>query len=168
MITIRNIEISRFRSIRYAKLSDLHDFSVLAGLNNSGKSNFLRALNLFFTGQPEPELPFNLARDYYRGELSAKKKKNIRISVHFTLPKSFRFRGGLKPVEELLGRDFSITKEWAFRQTDTTVYLNRSLTPLPIGRCSQSDSVLVTHFIPLRAQSGRPHRNHSERTASIA
>ena len=76
MITIRDIEISRFRSIREAKLANLQDFSVLAGLNNSGKSNFLRALNLFFTGRPEPELPFNLARDYYRGELSAKKKKN--------------------------------------------------------------------------------------------
>ena len=153
MITIRDIEISRFRSIRDAKLAELQDFSILAGLNNSGKSNFLRALNLFFTGRPEPELPFNLARDYYRGELSAKKKKNIHISVHFTLPKSFRFRGGLKPVEDLLGRDFSITKEWAFRQTDTTVYLNGSPTPLP-----PDDVVKVTQFLSLISFRYVPNR----------
>ncbi|MHB8522842.1 MAG: ATP-dependent nuclease [Limisphaerales bacterium] len=153
MITIRDIEISRFRSIRDAKLADLQDFSVLAGLNNSGKSNFLRALNLFFTGRPEPELPFNLTRDYYRGELSAKKKKNIRISVHFTLPKSFRFRGGLKPVEDLLGRDFAITKEWAFRQTDTTVYLKGSIAPLP-----PDDVVKVTQFLSLISFRYVPNR----------
>lgn len=153
MITIRDIEISRFRSIRDAKLAGLHDFSVLAGLNNSGKSNFLRALNLFFTGQPEPELSFNLTRDFYRGELSAKKRKNIRISIHFTLPKTFRFRGGLKSVEDLLGRDFTITKEWAFRQTDTTVYLNRSLTPL-----APDDVLKVTQFLSLISFRYVPNR----------
>ncbi len=153
MITISDIEVSRFRSIRDAKLAALTDFSILAGLNNSGKSNFLRALNLFFTGRPEPELPFNLARDYYRGELLAKKKKNIRISVHFTLPKSFRFRGGLKSVEDLLGRDFTITKEWAFRQTDTTVYLNGSLMPLP-----PSDVIKVTQFLSLISFRYVPNR----------
>lgn len=153
MITIRDIEISRFRSIREAKLSDLQDFSVLAGLNNSGKSNFLRALNLFFTGRPEPEVPFNLARDYYRGELTAKKKKNIRISVHFTLPKNFRFRGGLKSVEDLLGRDFTITKEWAFRQADTIIYLNESSSPLLPG-----DVVKVTQFLSLISFRYVPNR----------
>lgn len=153
MITIRDIEISRFRSIREAKLENLYDFSVLAGLNNSGKSNFLRALNLFFTGQPEPEVPFNLTRDYYRGELSAKKKKNIRISVHFTLPKSFKFRGGLAPVETLLGRDFVITKEWIFRQTETIVYLNKSATPL-----SPDDALKVAQFLALISFRYVPNR----------
>lgn len=153
MITIRDVEISRFRSIREAKLACLEDFSVLAGLNNSGKSNFLRALNLFFTGQPEPDVPFDLARDYYRGELSAKKRKNIRISVHFTLPKSFRFRAVLKPVEELLGRDFVLTKEWAFRQTDAVVYLNNSEAPL-----SPDDAVKASQFLSLISFRYVPNR----------
>jgi AAA15 family ATPase/GTPase len=121
MIVIRDVEISRFRSLRDTKLENLHDFSILAGLNNSGKSNFLRALNLFFTGRPEPEIQFNLVRDYYRGDLSAKRKKNIRISVHFTLPSLFNFRRELKSVEELLGRDFTITKEWGFRQNEPII-----------------------------------------------
>jgi hypothetical protein len=153
MITIQNIEISRFRSIRDATLSGLQDFSVLAGLNNSGKSNFLRALNLFFTGQPEPGVPFDLTRDYYRGELSAKKRKNIRISVHFTLPKVFRFRGGLKSVEDLLGRDFKITKEWAFRQIASAIYLNNSVTPL-----SPEDAAKVIQFLALVSFRYIPNR----------
>lgn len=153
MITIRDIEISRFRSIHFAELADLRDFSVLAGMNNSGKSNFLRALNLFFTGRPEPELPFSLTRDYYRGELSSKKKKSIRVKVRFTLDKSFRFRDSLKPVEELLGRGFAITKEWTFRQTDTAVYLNESPTPLP-----PEDVIKVTQFLSLISFRYIPNR----------
>src|ERR1700730_16811181 len=108
MIVIRDVQVSRFRSIREAKLTNLKYFSVLAGLNNSGKSNFLRALNLFFTGRPEPYLPFDLIREYYRGDLRAKKQKTISVAVHFNLPPNFNFRHELEPVESLLGRDFTI------------------------------------------------------------
>ncbi len=106
------VHVSRFRSIREATLSDAADFSILAGLNNSGKSNFLRALNLFFTGEIEPGVSFRLDRDYYRPETRSRKKKVIEISVHFDLPESFRFRKRLESVEELLGRQFTITKRW--------------------------------------------------------
>jgi predicted ATPase len=153
MIAIQNVEISRFRSIRSSKLENLQDFSVLAGLNNSGKSNFLRALNLFFTGSPEPDTPFDLTRDYYRGELSAKKRKNIRISIHFTLPKVFRFRRGLNPVEELLGRDFLITKEWAFRYAEPSIFLNGSDKAL-----SPDDAIKVAQFLSLISFRYVPNR----------
>src|SRR5438477_12282095 len=121
MIIIRDVEVSRFRSIRDATLANLGDFSVLAGLNNSGKSNFLRALNLFFTGSPEPRLGFELARDFYRGERSAKKKKRITVSVHFSLPASFRFRAGLEGAESLLSSDFTIRKTWTADSADPEV-----------------------------------------------
>jgi hypothetical protein len=142
VITIRDIRVSRFRSIRDASLEALEDFSVLAGLNNSGKSNFLRALNLFFTGEPEPDTPFDLMRDYYRGELSAKKRKEISISMHFTLSDSFRFRPGLAPVEELLGRDFWIKKEWAFRRPEPSIYLNDTGEPLDVADVDKVDQFL--------------------------
>lgn len=153
MIAIQDVEISRFRSIRDSKLRNLQDFSVLAGLNNSGKSNFLRALNLFFTGRPDPDTSFDLARDYYRGELSAKKRKNIRISVHFTLSKTFRFRRGLKPVEDLLGRDFTLTKEWAFKQPEPSVYLNGSGQPM-----SPEDAIKASQFLSLISFRYVPNR----------
>lgn len=87
MQIIKDFEIRSFRSIRHCKIEDLADFSILSGLNNSGKSNFLRALNLFFRGEPEPGVPINLQRDFYRGDLSSKKRKQISVSVHFTLPR---------------------------------------------------------------------------------
>jgi AAA15 family ATPase/GTPase len=153
MITIQSVEINRFRSIRESLVSDLKDFSVLVGLNNSGKSNFLRALNLFFTGQPEPGKPFDLARDYFRGELSAKKKKVVRVSICFTLPSTFRFRKELKVVEVLLGRDFKITKEWTSQKSEPTIYLNDSAASL-----SQDDSEKVIQFLALISFRYIPNR----------
>lgn len=153
MITISDVRVSRFRSIREAKLSDLKDFSVLAGLNNSGKSNFLRALNLFFTGRPEPDAPFDLMRDYYRGEVSTKRRKKVSVSVHFTLPNRFRFRRELTTVESLLGRDFTLKKEWAFRQLDAAVYLNNSDAPLAaadVEKVNQFLALISFRYIPNR------------------
>jgi hypothetical protein len=49
---ISEIEIEGFRSIRSTILSGLNDFTTLAGLNNSGKSNALRALNSFLMAKP--------------------------------------------------------------------------------------------------------------------
>lgn len=153
MIIIRSVEIRRFRSIREASLSDLEDFSVLAGLNNSGKSNFLRALNLFFTGRPEPDTHFDLMRDYYRGELAAKKRKSITISIHFTLPPSFRYRHELELVKTFLGRDFTIKKEWAPRQLEPAIYLNSSSTALPpaeVEKVNQFLALVSFRYIPNR------------------
>lgn len=153
MITIRDIEISRFRSIREAKLNDLEHFSILAGLNNSGKSNVLRALSLFFTGHPEPGVQFDFARTYYRGEWSAKKKKVIGISVHFTLSPAFKFRPELAPVEQLLQRDFTIKKEWGYRQIEPAIYLNGSIAPLgadDVEKVNQFLSLISFRYIPNR------------------
>lgn len=53
MPKIRHIEIKNFRSIRSLSL-DANDLTTLVGDNDSGKSNVLRALNLFFNGQTDP------------------------------------------------------------------------------------------------------------------
>jgi hypothetical protein len=153
MIVIRDVHVSRFRSIRESKLVDLKDFSVLAGLNNSGKSNFLRALNLFFTGRPEPQTPFDLIREYYRGDLRAKKRKTISVSVHFSLPSTFSFRHELEPVENLLGRDFTIRKEWIYRQQESVAYLNESPTALGLA-----DAAKVNQFLALISFRYIPNR----------
>ena len=41
---IKQIHITNFKSIVDARLDDLADFSVFAGANGSGKSNFFEAL----------------------------------------------------------------------------------------------------------------------------
>lgn len=153
MITIRDVEISRFRSIRKACLENIQDFSVLAGLNNSGKSNFLRALNLFFSGRPEPGLNFSLSRDYYRPDISSKKKKTISVSVHFTLSDLFKFRRELSNAESLLSRDFIIKKEWSYKQTEPAVFLNEDRTPLgpaDVETTNQFLNLISFRYIPNR------------------
>jgi AAA15 family ATPase/GTPase len=47
MKLISQIEIDHFRSVRDETITALGDFTALAGPNNSGKSNILRALNAF-------------------------------------------------------------------------------------------------------------------------
>jgi AAA15 family ATPase/GTPase len=50
MKLITEITVDHFRSIRAQKIGDLGHFTAIAGLNNSGKSNLLRALHAFFQG----------------------------------------------------------------------------------------------------------------------
>ncbi len=153
MIILRDIRVSRFRSIRDAELPSLEHFAVLAGLNNSGKSNFLRALNLFFTNRPEPALEFDLARDFYRGERSAKKKKRIAVSVHFSLPSTFRFRKGLEAASTFLGSDFTIRKSWTAERRDPEIYLGDSELPLSLenaAKVNQFLGLISFRYIPNR------------------
>ncbi len=125
MQLITRVNVDHFRSLRDATLENLGNLSALAGLNNSGKSNFLRALNLFFTGAVEPGVPFEFARDYYRPELGVRKlQKHIAISVGFSLPPSFKFRQKQQDVADLLGREFTITKAWTRDEAWPTLFLN--------------------------------------------
>jgi predicted ATP-dependent endonuclease of OLD family len=153
MQIIKDFEIRSFRSIRHCKIEDLADFSILSGLNNSGKSNFLRALNLFFRGEPEPGAPINLQRDFYRGDLSSKKRKQISVSAHFTLPQTFRFRRGLESLEQYLRRDFWVHKTWRLDELEPELRLNNQETPLDANGSSQIRqflSLITFRYIPNR------------------
>ena len=61
-IRISSIQIKNFRSIRniivYPK-----DLNIFVGLNDAGKSNVLKALNLFFTGETDYGQKFSFKRD---------------------------------------------------------------------------------------------------------
>jgi energy-coupling factor transporter ATP-binding protein EcfA2 len=126
MKLISKIDISNFRSIHKATLASPGDLTALAGPNNSGKSNVLRALNAFFTGETDLGAPLTVDYDHYRGPLLPKgKKRTIRVSVSFDLPASFSFRKSIGPVQEFLGgRRFEITKTWTRAQTAPLYGLN--------------------------------------------
>ena len=47
MVVLKRIHIKNFRSISDATI-DLDDFNFFVGKNDSGKSNVLKAVNLFF------------------------------------------------------------------------------------------------------------------------
>lgn len=70
MDIISRIEIKHFRSFDGGKdkpkvrIDNLKDFNVFSGSNDSGKSNVLRALNLFFNNEISPGVQFDKDRDF--------------------------------------------------------------------------------------------------------
>ena len=117
MKLITSIKVEGFRSIVDDSATPLGDFTCLVGTNNSGKSNILRALNLFFTGEPEPGSLLEFARDYHANPRS-RMKKQIRISVSFDLPYYFKFREGLEDMGKKFGKQFTIRKTWTLFQPE--------------------------------------------------
>ena len=63
MITIKKIRIKNFRSI-VDETIDLTDINFFVGKNDCGKSNVLKALNLFFNDQTDFLCDFNFSLDY--------------------------------------------------------------------------------------------------------
>lgn len=94
MAKIRSIIIKNFRSIADVEV-DAKDLTIIVGDNDSGKSNILRALNLFFNGHTNPGTPFNFANDYNRyAEVKEKKAAEIVVELRIELPASYRANNG--------------------------------------------------------------------------
>jgi len=108
---IRSVEIERFRSLDNARLTEFSDFTALVGPNNSGKSNVIRALNLFFNDETDPDRDLDFDVDYQLAPPS-KKKKQIRVAVEFDLPPAFHYHKRLEGVGKYLGRRFRIRKTY--------------------------------------------------------
>ena len=62
-IKIRQVHIENFRSIQRLTITT-EQLSVFVGKNDCGKSNILRALNLFFNGITNPGKQFDFNEDY--------------------------------------------------------------------------------------------------------
>lgn len=91
---IRRIEISGFRSLDSVQLI-CDEVNVYTGLNDVGKSNVLRALNLFFNQHTDLDVGINFAADYSKLSLakaqkSAHQKQQIKIRIYFNAPSSFK------------------------------------------------------------------------------
>lgn len=70
MGVIKKIEIWNFRSIEKLVLEgdQIGDLNVFVGKNDIGKSNILRALNLFFNGETEIGSTFDFEQDFYKNK----------------------------------------------------------------------------------------------------
>lgn len=66
MQIIDKIEINYFRSIYTISLKGCQDINVITGGNDAGKSNVLKALNIFFNNETEPHVDFDFLRDLSR------------------------------------------------------------------------------------------------------
>lgn len=116
MARIRNIKISYFRSIYQLELKGVADIAVLSGRNDIGKSNVLKALNLFFNGETDWKTQLNFERDFSLRRLD-EVRKTIKgkqfIQVQLTFERGPRYEGSLP-------KQFIVTKTW-FRDSSTPV-----------------------------------------------
>lgn len=75
MKIISKVEIHYFRSIYSVNLLKNNDVNILIGGNDCGKSNILKALNLFFNNDTELNTPF-----YFHDDLSRLREKEARAA----------------------------------------------------------------------------------------
>jgi AAA15 family ATPase/GTPase len=97
MILITKVNIEYFRSLKSVSIKDINHLNIFSGKNDIGKSNILKALDIFFN---KPKIQFS---DEYNKERlsevrseSIKGKQFVKISIEFkntgtypTLPKFF-------------------------------------------------------------------------------
>lgn len=92
-MVLKRIHIKNFRSISDATI-DLDDFNFFVGKNDSGKSNVLKAVNLFFNDKTDYDTPFNFSIDYSKfAKRSIHQAKEITISLDIQMPSTFKDAG---------------------------------------------------------------------------
>ncbi len=168
MKLIRQVHISGFRSIRSAELGDVGSLTSLVGKNSSGKSNVLRALNLFFNDIVESSKPVNFPRDHHSRPQS-RRKKEIEISVDFELPDYFKYRKQLDHLKAL-GSTFSITRTWALderRVPQSRISVTTESAPVANGPelARQFLSLIAYRYVPNRSIPSQLLKDESQAIA---
>ncbi len=103
---IAKIEINYFRSVYNEKVISDVPLNVIVGGNDSGKSNILRALNLFFNNETDLNLPYNFDSDISRKRLpqTQKSKRKAMMYVKITFNNIFKYSS--------LPDTFVVKKQW--------------------------------------------------------
>lgn len=106
---IKSVRIVNFRSIRNTTRGSVthlqcNKITTFVGKNNSGKSNVLKALNLFFNGSVSQGNPFSYQRDLTY-QIKNKRKLNKDISIELEIE---------PPVDDWISKDGNViwTKTW--------------------------------------------------------
>lgn len=106
---IEKIEIQYFRSIYRTIITGIGDINVITGKNDVGKSNVLRALNLFFNNSVTSEGDYNFSQNYNLKRLEEVRKDTIKGKQFIQIKVTF-IRGN--QYEKTLPEKFTVTKKW--------------------------------------------------------
>jgi len=171
MDLITKIKIEGVRSIQERELNVTGSFNVFVGKNSSGKSNALRALNLFFNGMIEPGKEIDFKRDHYEQIPRIRKKKHIAVTISFNLPINFKLRKGLEALAKL-GQDFTISRIWEldqFRQPieRLEVHVENKLIPDSEDLGRQFLTLINYRYIPNRTVPSDILRDESQAIANF-
>ncbi len=146
MRIIRSVKIKYFRSIYTASISGCKSLNVISGSNDAGKSNVLKALNLFFNGSTDWDASLNFQSDFSAQRLQQVRKETVKgkqfISISIEINRPPNYKRSLPPV-------FSVTRNWLrdsniYQETNNLEHLkNRGLLP------SKSDTAkrVLQHFL---------------------
>ncbi len=134
MQLIKKIEIKYFRSFgdKKTEIIELKDINIFSGSNDCGKSNILRALNLFFNGEINTGIPFDIDRDFSKfAEKDFKDKVkpggNVRMTTKFIKIKITFNNPILKrklPKEFWVSKDFNKNKLTGELESEKQFYTN--------------------------------------------
>lgn len=99
---IKSIEITNFRSILHTVIN-CSEYNLFCGLNDVGKSNVLKALNLFFNDETDFQTPLIFAKDYNKialalAQKSRKQKQLIKIKLKLNIPPGYKSLSGLRHI----------------------------------------------------------------------
>lgn len=101
---ISKILIRNFRSLEHVEV-DAGDITTFVGENDAGKSNVLRALNLFFNGVTDPHTPYNHSQDFCQfAKVGSNKAAEVVIRITFDLPLSYHQEGTSQAVWQKVWR----------------------------------------------------------------
>lgn len=128
MQLIEKIEIKSFRSFGNQKknktqIVNLKDLNIFSGGNDSGKSNILRALNLFFNQKTNLEDFINFNKDFFKPEKQFKKyfiaEEMITIKLFFWNKKNSGFNAN-NAKSAKLPEHFWVSRKWTKSSTFTS------------------------------------------------
>lgn len=106
---VSSIEIKYFRSIYTLSLKDIKSLNIFSGRNDVGKSNILKALNLFFNDETELGTPISFYKDFSTKRLREVRQESIKGKQFISIKVTF-LRGNR--CENTLPEKFSVTKKW--------------------------------------------------------
>lgn len=115
MKKIDSITIRYFRSVYTLNIGQCEDITIVSGRNDVGKSNILKALNLFFCQQSDYLHNFDFVEDYSNIRRDEVKKDTIRGQQFISI--SIRFLRGNR-MENSLPPSFSVTKRWDMHSSE--------------------------------------------------
>jgi len=145
MRLIESVEIAYFRSCYKVVFYDLRDLTIFFGRNDSGKSNIIRALNLFFNGETNPQKAFDFTVDFNNkrasdADASEGVRKFIYVKITFSTPRSFR---------KSLGESFYVKRQWSIsRGSDYHQEISSAIPPERHQYVTRLLNQISFHYIP--------------------
>lgn len=137
-IKIASIQIKNFRSIRNEIIKP-YDFNIFVGVNDAGKSNILKALNLFFNSQTDYNSPFAYESDFtYLFPEKSHSTKEIKITLVFDIPETYAEFG-----------EYTWTKVWRINNYFEEVLVNsKGEKPSPKSRVPSALRRIKYRYVP--------------------